>query len=181
NSVEALGATLFYLLHSTWICAALFLLVDLIARQRGDAADQIVSGPALPQSVLLGALFFITAISVIGMPPFSGFIGKALLLQAASGYNAAWLWSVVWMGTLAAMTALSRSGRTVFWRTNATPMQTTKADPWAVLAIMGLASFSLGLMVGGDSVIQYTRAIAEQVLQPQIYIDAVLGHRPLNQ
>jgi len=181
NSVEALGATLFYLLHSTWICAALFLLVDLIARQRGEAADQIVSGPVLSQSVLLGAIFFIASISVIGMPPFSGFIGKALLLQAASGYQAAWLWGLVLVGTLGVMTALSRSGSTVFWRTNTSPIQTTKADPCSLLAIIGLTSFSLGLMLGGDSVIHYTRAIAEQVLQPQIYIDAVLDHRPVGQ
>ena len=79
------------------------------------------------------------------------------------------------------MTALSRSGSTVFWRTNTSPIQTTKADPCSLLAIIGLTSFSLGLMLGGDSVIHYTRAIAEQVLQPQIYIDAVLDHRPVGQ
>src|SRR5690606_22484002 len=43
NSEVALGATIFYLLHSTWISGALFLLADLIVRQRGATADQIIA------------------------------------------------------------------------------------------------------------------------------------------
>src|SRR5690606_4710865 len=43
---EALAATLFYTLHSTWMMGALFLLADLIARQRGVKGCQLVQGPA---------------------------------------------------------------------------------------------------------------------------------------
>lgn len=179
NSEVALGATLFYLLHSTWISAALFLLADVIIRQRGAPADQIVSGPRLRQPLLLGSLFFACAISVIGMPPLSGFIGKALILQAASGTQAVWLWITVLSGSLAALTALSRSGSTIFWRTEESTVEARRADIWSLLAIFGLIGFSFGLMIWGNHAIEYTRGIAEQVMHPSHYIDAVLNHRPL--
>lgn len=179
NSEAALAATLFYLLHSTWICGALFLLADLIVRQRGDAEDRIVSGPALPQPVLLGSLFFITSMSVIGMPPLSGFIGKALLLQAATGHQAIWLWAIVLISSLAVLTALSRSGSTIFWRTSQYVAKAPNADPWSIMAITGLMSASIALMLWGNDVMTYTRAVAEQILHPEAYIQAVLSYQPV--
>lgn len=178
NSDAALSATMFYLLHSTWICAALFLLADQIARQRGDADDRIVSGPRLRQHVLLGSLFMLAAVSVIGMPPLSGFLGKVLLLQAATGVQAAWLWAVVLVGSLAVLTALSRSGSTLFWRTAGPPIEAPAASKYALAAIVGLLGLGMALAIGGECVSDYTRALAQQVLQPQAYIDAVLTHRP---
>lgn len=178
NSEIALGATLFYLLHSTWISGALFLLADLIVRQRGDIADAMVSGPKLRQPILLGTLFFAGAVSIIGMPPLSGFIGKALLLQAASGTQAAWLWAVVLTGSLAVLTALSRSGSTIFWRTDNRVVSAPKADIWSLIAIGGLMAFSFALMIWGNYAIEYTRGIAAQVMHPGHYIDAVLSHQP---
>lgn len=42
GSERALAASLYYLLHSTWIAGGLFLLADLVARQRGDKAGDLV-------------------------------------------------------------------------------------------------------------------------------------------
>jgi multicomponent K+:H+ antiporter subunit D len=179
NSETALSATIFYLLHSTWICAALFLLTDLIIRQRGDAEDRITSAPEMRQSLLLGGLFFVAAISVIGMPPLSGFVGKALILQAATGPQTPWIWAGILLGGLAVLTALSRSGSTIFWRMENHVVTAPAADIWSIIAILGLILFSFGLMIFGNQVIAYTNALAEQILHPQPYIQAVLGHIPV--
>lgn len=179
NSEAALSATLFYLLHSTWIGAALFLLADQIVRQRGDASDLIISGPPFPQRILLGSLFLVAAVSVVGLPPLSGFIGKVMLLQAASELQqAAWLWSIVLLSSLALLTALSRSGSTIFWRTEGAMIETPRADVFSLLAIIGLMSLSIVLAIWGDCVNDYTRELARQILQPQQYIEAVLSHQP---
>lgn len=174
NSEAALSATLYYLLHSTCICGALFLLADVIKNQRGDHSDRIESGTAMPQSALLGSLFFFAAISVIGMPPFSGFIGKLLLLTAAgTGGKAILLWVVLLGGSLASLTALSRSGSTFFWRAKEKVTKAKPIDPWALTAVVGLLSISLLLSLSGSTVINYTQAAAHQVLNPERYINAM--------
>ena len=100
GSEAGLAAALYYLVHSTLIAGALFLLADLIARQRGDLGTDLITAPALQQPLLLGTLFFIGAISVAGLPPFSGFLGKLMLLRAIEpGAEAIALWdccSAVW-------------------------------------------------------------------------------------
>lgn len=178
NSEAALSATMYYLLHSTWICGALFLLADVIKRQRGASSDKIISGPIMPQATLLGSLFFIAAISVVGLPPLSGFIGKVMLLKAAeTGAQSFWLWGVLLGGSLAVIMALSRSGSTFFWRTEERVAETQRADSWELFAIVGLLSSSFALALCGDAVMRFTNALARQIMTPDIYIHAVLTHQ----
>ncbi len=182
NSREALSATFFYLIHSTWICGALFLLADLVARQRGTLSDQLVAGPALRYGPVLGGLFFAAAISVAGLPPLSGFLGKLMLLQAAgAGAEAAWLWSIILLSGLASLVALSRAGTTLFWRADAAaPAQAPALIRRGSIAVTA-AFLALGplLVVFGEPVTRYTEALASQLLAPAVYIDAVLGHVPV--
>lgn len=180
NTEAALSATFYYLLHSTWICGALFLLSDLIRQQRGGTADKIIAGPKLPQATLLGSLFFIAALSVIGMPPLSGFIGKALLLKSlTSGIEAIWLWLIILGSSLALLTALSRSGSTFFWRTEARMTDAPPAYTWSLVATIGLIGTSILLTIGGKQTLTYTDALAQQVLTPARYIHAVQTHQPV--
>lgn len=174
NTEAAMGATLYYLVHSTWICAVFFLLADLIQRQRGVYGDKIVKGPALRQPVLLGGLFFIAAMGIIGMPPSSGFIGKLLLLTAAGTQEkAVWLWIILLVGSLVTLTALSRSGSTFFWRTYEEVAEAQPVDKWELLAVVGLLILGLLLMVNAAVVLDYTQALARQLLSPEQYIQAM--------
>ncbi len=65
SSPEALGAMLYYLIHSTLVCGGLFLLADLVSRGRGELADRLEAGPSPTGRRLLGALFFAGAIAVV--------------------------------------------------------------------------------------------------------------------
>src|SRR5690606_30167699 len=42
HNEAALSAAAYYLIHSTWVTGALFLLADIIMRQRGNAGDRII-------------------------------------------------------------------------------------------------------------------------------------------
>ena len=79
---QALAAALFYLVHSTWVAGGLFLLADLIARQRGVKHTLLVQGAGAAESACARWLFFFGAIAVAGLPPLSGFFGKLLLLRS---------------------------------------------------------------------------------------------------
>ena len=174
NTEAALGATLYYLMHSTWICAALFLMASMIQRQRGSFGDRIVKGPALRQPVLLGGLFFIAAVSVIGMPPSSGFIGKLLLLTATDTPDKAiWLWTILLTGSLVTLTALSRSGSTFFWRTDEEIAEAPSVDGGEIFAVTGLLILGVLLVINAAFVTDYTQALARQLLAPDQYIEAM--------
>ena len=174
NTAASISATFYYLIHSTLVCGVLFLLADLILRQRGDLLDRITKGPRLRQSGLLGALFFVAAISVIGLPPLSGFIGKLLLLNAAGvNMNTLVLWVIVLAGSLATLMALSRSGSTMFWRTDTRIEQAPAADTGALLAVIGLLVCILLITLFAGQVLTYTGALAEQLLVPQAYSEAM--------
>jgi multicomponent K+:H+ antiporter subunit D len=173
----ALSAALFYLLHTTWISAALFLLADLIAGRRGDHEDRLVSGPALHQSALLGGLFLLVAMTGAGLPPFSGFLAKLLILQAAHETALmAWLWSFVLTAALLTLIALSRAGSVLFWRTSEEPPTTTRSvHRTSLTASGGLLALGIGLAVLAAPVTRYTEAAAAQLFDTAAYVAAVLG------
>lgn len=173
-SEAALAAAGYYLVHSTLICGALFLLADLILRQRGELLDRITKGPRLRQSALLGSVFFVSATSVIGLPPFSGFIGKVLLLNAAGlELHVLGLWLAVLGGSLVSLMALSRSGSTLFWRTEADIQPAPAMDKGAFMAVLGLLLCMLFITIHASQVLAYTQALAAQLLAPELYIQAV--------
>jgi multicomponent K+:H+ antiporter subunit D len=172
---QALAAALYYLLHSTWIAGGLFLLADLIARQRGDKATQLIQGPALQNPHLLGILFFVGAISVAGLPPLSGFIGKLLLLRAVEpGLQALFLWPVVLGGGLATLIALSRAGSTLFWRVGLSQLDSAELDRGRLLACIGLLLLSPLLVGLAAPLLTYVEATAAQLLDLQLYRQIVL-------
>lgn len=180
NTQASLAASFYYLIHSTLVCGALFLLADLIRRQRGECADRITKGPALAQSALLGSLFFIAAVSVIGLPPLSGFIGKLLLLNAAGAQlSHVLLWALVLLGSLITLMALSRSGSTFFWRTSEPLAEVRKANRGELMAVIGLLICIFGLTLNAAPVLDYTSALADQLFRPELYIHAMQQFTPV--
>ena len=177
-SPSAIGAALYYLLHSTLVISLLFLLIDIIRRRRIDGGDRIERGAAPAHPAKLGALFFATAIAVVGLPPLSGFLGKTMLLQAAQDHGLSTLiWAVVLGNALLALVAMARAGSMVFWHTapDATPVYppvrglSADAAPVALLLACVLA-----LTVAAAPAAGYADATARQLLQPADYIGSVL-------
>ncbi|MFO7704903.1 MAG: monovalent cation/H+ antiporter subunit D, partial [Halopseudomonas sp.] len=179
---EALSASLYYLMHTTWISGALFLFAGIISRLRGPRfAARLVPGPDMPHSVLLSGLFFVAAVSVAGLPPLSGFVGKVLLLSAAgSGVLGAWLYAVVLSGSLIALVALSRAGSTLFWRHDAAAEAAEPLDPLRMLAMLVLLLSSPLLVYFAVPVLEYLDATAAQLLNPAEYIQQVLTTQPFS-
>ncbi|UZZ09309.1 monovalent cation/H+ antiporter subunit D [Ectopseudomonas mendocina] len=177
GTAAALSAALYYLVHSTLISAALFLLAGLVVAQRDSAGGDLQQERVLRQPLLLGCLFFFGAISVAGLPPFSGFIGKMLLLRAAEpGWQALSLWPVVLIGGLLTLIALSRAGTTLFWLGQQTsPSTAAPADRVSLLAALGLLLASPLLLIGAAPILAYLEAAAVQLLDLQPYLSIIAG------
>ncbi len=181
GSTDAIAAGLYYLPHTTFAAAALFLLADSIGRARGELADRFESGPAMPGARALGGLFFVVAVAIAGMPPLSGFLGKFMLLRAAlDSPLMPWVWSVVLITGLAGVIALARSGSLLFYRTHSShePVSLTPPTSAALAPVAGLLLLVAGLTVWAGPLSAYASATAAQLLRPQQYIEAVLGAAP---
>ncbi|MDO9392434.1 MAG: monovalent cation/H+ antiporter subunit D [Methylotenera sp.] len=183
NSQAGIAAGLYYLPHTTFASAALFLLADAIARRRGEMADRLDPGPVIASPRLFGGLFMITAILMAGLPPLSGFLGKFMLLRAALDHPALpWVMAVVLISGLLALIALARTGSLLFYRVQAASAdnQSSNVDKPCfneLAPIVGLLGLCLVLTIWAEPVLQYTNSTALQLLQPYHYIHAVLGGR----
>ncbi|THJ68505.1 Na+/H+ antiporter subunit D [Arthrobacter echini] len=81
SSRLGLAAAVYYVVHHIIIQTSLFLVTGLVERRAGTADVDRLGGLAR-LSPLLGILFFIPAMNLAGIPPFSGFLGKLGLLEA---------------------------------------------------------------------------------------------------
>jgi multicomponent K+:H+ antiporter subunit D len=182
GSADGIAAGLWYLPHSAFAAAALFLLADQIARQRGDLTDRLDPGPVMGRHWVLGGLFFLGAILIGGLPPLSGFIGKFLILRAAIDHpSALWVLSLVLIGGLLGLMTLARSGSLLFyratdqWRPGLDHVRRTTPPAWAALGmISGLLALGVAMTLWAGPLSDYTQAMARQLLEPGAYVQAVL-------
>ena len=112
--VPGLAAGIFYLVHHIIVKASLFLSCGAVERSYGTGELDRLGGVARRAPVLAVA-FIVAALSLTGIPPFSGFIAKYTLVSAAVGaeqYVAAGFAVLVSLFTLLSMLKIW-SG--VFW------------------------------------------------------------------
>jgi multicomponent K+:H+ antiporter subunit D len=172
---SATAAALYYIMHTTLITGALFLLADLISKQRGQAEDRYVIARKMKHGKIIGIAFFMAALVVVGLPPFSGFIGKVLILQAAEGMNEiAWVYPIVLVASLVSLMAISRAGTTIFWRHSGESTNDEPIAPVKLVAIALLLSTSPLLVVFGGPVTDFTNQAAAQLHDTTQSVDALL-------
>ncbi len=183
---EAMTAALFYLVHSTFAGAALFLIADLVTERRGSAGDRLVAAPRFAQSGLLAALFFLAAIGMAGMPPLTGFLGKLMVLDSARASDSmVTIWTVILVTSLLAMVGFARAGSLIFWKSSAihgTEAAGTVIRPALPIAAAGaMLAGMVALTVFAGPVTEYLQATAAGLYDPVDYIHAVLGPEALAQ
>jgi multicomponent K+:H+ antiporter subunit D len=190
---DTVSAGLFYLVNSSLVVAALFLLADRLRAPRGALDDALVPAHLGAARLALGALFFVLAAAAAGVPPLAGFLGKALLLQAAG--QTAWapvIVASVLASSLLVLVALARAGSQLFWKpvdpagaadTRATDLRGTDRPVAghgrhaASLAL--LTALLLGCAVFAGPLAAYTRAAADQLFDRGGYLRAVLQAQPV--
>jgi multicomponent K+:H+ antiporter subunit D len=180
----ALGAALYYLVHSTLIAAALFLLADLVARHRPIAGDCLRTDDAIRRRDALAFAFIVAAVAVAALPPLSGFVAKVALLDAFAAHpSGGWLWTVVLASGLLVIVAMARAGSHLFWRPPPKDLPGTSPIAAPTLAetapLAALLTAIVALSVMADPVLRYAEATAGQLLAPGRYVEAVLGQQPV--
>lgn len=186
-NTSAWAAGLYYLVHSTLIAAAFYLLCGWITSQRGEFKDHLKVSPKMKQDKLVAATFFIIALMMAGLPPFSGFLGKVLLLQSTANFPyQAWVIAIVLIVSLLSIIAFTRVGFILFWR--ATTPETDarkpaftayqvlpeKAPPRNDKTIYLLLSGLMLYVICAAPILKYIDQTALQVADTSAYEQAIL-------
>ena len=115
---QALGATVYYIIHHIIVQTTLFLAVGLIERRAGSTSILRVKG-LMKLAPVLAILYFVPAINLGGLPPLSGFIGKVGLFAAAAEIGTPIMMVLIIGGILTSLLtlyALMRAWNLAFWR-----------------------------------------------------------------
>ena len=158
------------MIHSTVVTAGLFLLADVIGKQRGKVAVRLVPAKPVGQPILLGTSFILLVLAVVGMPPLSGFIGKVWLLQEAlSAEKAPWFWAIYLVVSLLVLVTLTRAGSQLFWRHNGQEPSETRATRCQMVAVISLLLCSPLLSIFAGYISEVTTLAASQVFDTSVY------------
>lgn len=173
----AYGSLLFYLIHTTWVTAGLFMVAGLIKTQRGSAGDVFGAAPRMRDNTAISILFLLGGVAVVGLPPLSGFPAKLGLLQSTGmGDGSVWVWTTIIGSGFISLVAMSRAASLLFWRHSDGHFNNVRElDPLCYFAALALVASSLPLTLGAEPILEFTRAAGQQIATPEVYIDAVLG------
>ena len=190
----AWAAALYYLVHSTLIAAAFYLLSGWITSQRGAFKDHFKVAPHMKQQKTVSLTFFVIALMMAGLPPFSGFLGKVFILQATSHSPYQLLIIiVVLIVSLLSIIAFTRIGFVLFWRATQPEDNPNSAEYKAYQALPDqaparndktiylLLSALILYMVCASPIQQYMFKTAEQIQNNALYESRILKTDHLNQ
>ncbi|MEZ4657467.1 MAG: Na+/H+ antiporter subunit D [Caldilineaceae bacterium] len=178
----ALSGAIFFVAHNIIVKTNLFLIGGVV--RRAQRTEQLKKLGGLYRSwPMLTALFLVSALALAGLPPFSGFWAKLLLVQAGLAVEA---WSIVGVSlgvSVLTLYSMTKIWNEAFWKEADDPALApersepmSSAERWSLLspiALLTILAVSMGIFV--EPLLQMSGAAAAQLLEPTAYIEAVLG------
>ncbi len=179
----ALIGGVFYIMHHIIVKTNLFLVSGITYRLLGSYELKNLGG-VYRQRPYLALLFLIPALSLAGIPPLSGFFAKFIVVKAsleASEYVVAGIALLVGLLTLYSMIKIWAE---VFWKKLPEHVTDTRRlngevrdkQSWAFyVPVVGLAICTMIIGLYGQPIYVLAETAADQLMNPQLYIEAVLG------
>lgn len=173
-SAAGLAACLFYLIQDVVVKTGLFFAGGVATRWCGtDRVDRM--GGLWKAAPLLGVSFLALALSLAGLPPFSGFWAKLAILQAGLDRHAYAGVAILLVTSALTLVAMLRVWHYAFWRPAPGPAEPT--PPRAGRPLTALTAFTalLALLMGlaAEPVYQLARRAAESAWDADGYAAAV--------
>lgn len=179
----AIAGAIYYIVHHILVKTNLFLISGIVKVTQGHYLLRKLGG-IYDRYPYVTVLFVISAFSLAGLPPLSGFWGKFMLAKAGLAINSYVIVAVSLLVGLLTLFSMSKIWLAVFW--SSTPDEVEHTSPYdsktlfrshylLLLSSTFLALCTLFLSVYPEAMIALSKRTAEQLLEPQIYIDAVLN------
>ncbi len=176
----ALLGAVFYLVHHIIVKANLFLISGVAKRLTGSF-DLDAIGGLYKSSPMLAVLFLVPAFSLAGFPPLSGFWAKFLLIQASLESGAYIVAAVALAVGLLTVFSMTKIWAEAFWKPHPAGVSPALAglERWELLVllgpVLGLAALTVMIGLAPEPFLAFAERAADQLLNPSIYVQAVLG------
>ena len=194
DTAAGLAAATYYIVHHITVQTTLFLATGLVERQGGTTGINKLGG-MLKTSPMIAVLFFIPMLSLGGIPPFSGFLGKLALFEAGANNGSVLAWVLIGCGALVSLLtlyALARAWSMIFWRDadevanyeNPLPMiaeegasaevESVRTTPRIMVAsTVAMVAVSVGLTVFATPLFDLSANAGENIDGPGYYVMTV--------
>lgn len=175
----AIAGSIFYIIHHIIVKSNLFLISGVVYFLKGSF-DLKSLGGVYQKYPYLSFLFLIPALSLAGVPPLSGFWAKFTLVMAGLEAEEIAIVTVALFVGLLTLVSMTKIWAEVFWK---------KRDPesgnfdWEpadsllslLVPIVMLCSITVLIGIFAEPVFTLSNKASLQLLDPSIYIEAVLG------
>lgn len=183
-TAAGLAAGIFYLLHHSIVKASLFLSTGAVEVRHGTGRLEDVAAVARREP-LVAVAFAMAALSLAGLPPFSGFVAKLAIIVASVEAGQVAVAAVAVAVSLVTLLSMLKIWDAVF--VSAPPEDDQRgagddgelvAPPRVGLALAGpgllLAVVTLCLGLGGQGLLALSQVAAEGLLDTSAYVEAIL-------
>jgi multicomponent Na+:H+ antiporter subunit D len=170
----ALAGAILYVLHHIVVITNLFLVSGVLLRLRRTTEMASLGGLYRDHPVLT-VLALVPIFSLAGVPPLSGFLGKLAILQGTFAAGAYWVGGMVLVVGLLTLVSMARVWTEGFWAPGPEVADTNTPGTSLLVVIGGLNVVTLAMTVWAGPLFDLTIRAAQQLLQRDQYIRAVLG------
>ncbi|RDV14775.1 Na+/H+ antiporter subunit D [Pontibacter diazotrophicus] len=174
----AIAGSVYFIMHNMLVKTNLFLVGGAVAQEQGSFNFRYLGG-VYKKRPLLAIIFFISAMSLAGIPPFSGFWGKFMLAKAGFESGFYTIAGISLGAGVITIIYLTKIWNQVFLKDKSKdiPVNLLHKQPFKKmlqLPMLLLLTVILALGIFAEPFIHLTMQAAEELLHSEIYINAVL-------
>lgn len=170
-----ISGAVYYLVHDMLAKALLFLLIGTMIYLTGESNIDYMSG-LIRNYPLFGWLYFIVMLALVGIPPLSGFIGKVLIGQGAIEAGSYILLFIGFASSIIVLYSLLRIFLSCFFGETIIVVEDEKPLPKvAYTSFIILTACIVFVGLNAELLAVYVQDATETLVNPSIYIDAVLN------
>jgi multicomponent Na+:H+ antiporter subunit D len=181
-TVGATAAVVYSMIHHIIVTTALFLVAGLVEDTTGSNRLSRMGG-LVRTNPLLAVMFLLSALSLAGIPPLSGFISKFGLITAGVDAGEYPIVMVALVVSLLTLFALALVWMGAFWsppeadenQPVRSPAETTTRGRFLMLAPTAvLVACSLAVAAAAGPIYAFSERTARDLVDRDVYIDQVL-------
>ncbi|MBO9630370.1 MAG: Na+/H+ antiporter subunit D [Shinella sp.] len=167
-----LSGAIFYALHSMVLMTALYLLAGQAAALAGSFSLAGLGG-LYRKSSGFAAVSFILFVAACGLPPFSGFWPKVILVRASIDVGAWWLAAAILIGGFLLTIAFGRVFLLAYWRPATAPQAAVSISWQAGLPLFVLTALVVAFGILPEQLLDMAQAAATGLIDPTAYLQSV--------